>query len=187
MRSGKDRYTLRPLRVSEILERVRKNLAILILEHGFFIEQFIEPGLPGVLGDPLAACGCLENLMTNAIKYGGTDRRIRIRATLKHAENGNKEIGISVHDHGMGIPNSELKRIFEPFYRTRQATGAQIPGTGLGLSVSKHLAEAMGGRISVESEVGVGSIFTLYLQAVESQEGELASASCQKDRVTENE
>ena len=179
MRSGKDRYNIRPLQISDILQRVRKNMAGLIIEESCIIEENIEPGLPFVLGDLLAVCGCLENLITNAIKYGGIDRRIRISAHPQTSEIG-KEIAISIQDRGMGIHSSELKQIFEPFYRSPEATLAQIPGTGLGLSVCKHLAEVMGGRLSVKSEVGVGSIFTLHLQIADSESGKLAASSSTK-------
>ena len=156
-------------------------MATLIIEASCIVEQEIEPGLPCVLGDELAVCSCLENLITNAIKYGGIDRRIRISAGLQATENG-KEIAISIQDRGMGIHSSELKQIFEPFYRSPEATLAQIPGTGLGLSVCKHLAEAMGGRLSVNSKVGVGSVFTLHLLTADSQLGELPAMSSTKGK-----
>jgi len=184
IRSGKDRYNIRPLQISEILQRVHKNMATLIIEASCTMEQVIEPGLPCVLGDQLAVCGCLENLITNAIKYGGTDRRIRISACLQTTGNG-KEVAISVQDRGIGIHSSELKQIFEPFYRSPEARRAQIPGTGLGLSVCKHLAEAMGGWVSVNSKVGVGSVFTLHLQTADLQPAELTAMSSTKG--TENE
>ena len=76
---------------------------------------------------------------------------------------------MSVKDHGIGIAGSELKRIFEPFYRSPQAIAAQIHGTGLGLSLAKHLAEAVGGRLTVVSKPGSGSIFTLHLQLAPGQ------------------
>ena len=179
IRSGKDRYNIRPLHISEILQRVRKNMAHLIIEESCIIEEVIEPGLPCILGDLLAVCGCLENLITNAIKYGGIDRRIRISAGLQTTKNG-KEVAVSIQDRGIGIQSSQLKQIFEPFYRSPEARLAQIPGTGLGLSVCKHLAEAMGGRISVNSEVGVGSVFTLHLLTADSQQAELAAVSSTK-------
>jgi signal transduction histidine kinase len=93
-----------------------------------------------------------------------------------------KDVTISVQDRGIGIHSSELKHIFEPFYRSPEATKAQIAGTGLGLSVCKHLVEAMGGRLTVQSEVGVGSIFTLHLQATDSGSTELAAMSSSKRR-----
>jgi two-component system, OmpR family, sensor histidine kinase SenX3 len=179
IRSGKDRYNIRPLRISEILQHVRKNLASLVIQESCIIEEAVTPGLPCVLGDLFAVCGCLENLITNAIKYSGIDRRIRISACLQSAENG-QEVAISIQDRGIGIHSSELKHIFEPFYRSPQAALAQIHGTGLGLSVCKHLAEAMGGRLSVKSEVGAGSVFTLHLLAADSQPSELTAISSTK-------
>jgi signal transduction histidine kinase len=179
IRSGKDRYNIRPLQISEILQRVRKNLASLIIQESCIIEEAVTPGLPCVLGDLFAVCGCLENLITNAIKYSGIDRRIRISACLQSTENG-QEVAVSVQDRGIGIHSSELKHIFEPFYRSPEATLSQIHGTGLGLSVCKHLAESMGGRLSVKSEVGVGSVFTLHLLAAESAPSELTAISSTK-------
>ena len=164
IRSGKDRYTLRPLEVSEILRTVRRNLCALLAEESCTLEEVVEPDLPPVLGDMFAACGCLENLITNAAKYGGTERQILLAATLHNLQDGSREVAISVEDHGNGIPGSELKHIFEPFYRTPEATAAQIHGTGLGLSLAKHLAEAMGGSLTVVSQPGAGSIFTLHMQ-----------------------
>jgi signal transduction histidine kinase len=164
MRSGKDRYTLRPLQVPEIMDRVRRNTSALIAEESCVLEERIEPGLPDVRGDMFAICGCLENLITNAVKYSKDDRRIIISAALHETEQDAKEVAISVEDHGIGIPRSDLKNIFEPFYRSPEAIAAQIHGTGLGLSLAKHLAEVMGGRLLVRSEIGSGSVFILHLQ-----------------------
>lgn len=187
IRSGKDRYNLRPLQVSEILQRVRKTTAGLIIEEDACnVEERVEPNLPCVLGDLSAVCGCLENLITNAIKYSGRDRRICISATLHEMDNHRKEIWFSVEDHGIGISSSELQHIFAPFYRSPEVAAAQIHGTGLGLSLAKHLVEAMSGRISVASEVGVGSVFTLHLPASQAQECKLP-AEFRSDEVMRNE
>ena len=169
IRSGNDRYSLRPLEVAEILDTVRRNLSALIAEEECILEENVEPDLPGVMGDMLAVCGCLENLITNAIKYGGAERRIYLSAVSGKLPDESQEVTISVEDHGIGIAGSELKRIFEPFYRSPQATAAQIHGTGLGLSLAKHLAEAMGGRLTVVSQPGSGSIFTLHLKLAPGQ------------------
>jgi len=74
-----------------------------------------------------------------------------------------------VEDHGIGINRSELGRIFEPFYRSPAVRAEQIHGTGLGLSLSKSIAEAMGGRLTTTSELGVGSTFTLHLPIAEGE------------------
>ena len=188
IRSGKDRYSIRPLEVSEILQRVRKATAGLIDEEDpHTVEEQVELNLPYVLGDLPAVHRCLENLLTNAIKYSGKNRHIRISATLHELNNHKKEIWISVEDHGIGISSSELRHIFEPFYRSPKVAAAQIHGTGLGLSLATHLSEAMGGRISVVSEIGVGSIFTLHLPAADAPEPELAALNSGRDEVMRNE
>jgi signal transduction histidine kinase len=76
---------------------------------------------------------------------------------------GLREIQISVQDRGIGIDKSELPHIFEPFYRSPAVNAAQIHGTGLGLPLARSVAEAMNGKLTVESELGVGSTFTLRL------------------------
>lgn len=157
------------------------------MEEAYIVEEQVEHDLPCVLGDLSAVCGCLENLITNAVKYSRRDRRIRISATLHEVNNPGKEVWISVEDRGIGISSSELKHIFEPFYRSPEVTAAQIHGTGLGLPLAKHLAEAMGGRLSVASEVGVGSVFTLHLAAAQTQESELLAESSRVDEAMLNE
>src|SRR5215469_101959 len=117
IRSGKDRYSLRPLEVGDILATVRRNLSALLAEEKCVLAETIAPDLPPVMGDMFAVCGCLENLITNAIKYGGAECRIYLSAALETLEDGDQEVAISVEDHGMGIAGSELKHIFEPFYR----------------------------------------------------------------------
>jgi signal transduction histidine kinase len=176
IRCGKDRYTLRPLEVPEILSCVRKNMSAFIAEQSCVIEERVEPGLPPVLGDTQAVCGCLENLISNAIKYSTENRRIVVSAALQNSEDGQKQIAISVADHGIGIRRSELEQVFEPFYRSSDVEIAQIQGTGLGLSLAKHVAAAMGGRLTVSSEFRIGSVFTLHLPLAIVQSCELSKA-----------
>ena len=162
---GKARYTLHPLRVSEVVDSAVMGTQELIRNAGFTLEQHIEAGLPTIRGDLSALSQCLQNLITNALKYGQRGRLISIGAS-REGLNDRQEVRISVQDHGNGIDRSDLPRIFEPFFRSATATAGQIHGTGLGLPIAKSLAEAMGGRLSVTSEVGVGSTFTLHLPVV---------------------
>jgi signal transduction histidine kinase len=160
---GTNPYTLRSLQVSGVLDDVRKNVALLVEGTGFTVEQQVQEGLPYIMGDPSALSQCLQNLILNAVKYSGKNRWIGISASVHEVERQRKEVRISVQDHGLGISSLDLPHIFEPFYRSPKVVDAQIHGTGLGLAVAKRLAEGMRGRLSVTSEVEVGSTFTLHL------------------------
>jgi len=163
--ADKPHYTLRPVQVSDILASAIKNSAMALHKSDFAIEQSIEPGLPQVVGDLSAISLSLQNLIVNAVKYSAGNPRIRLIARIEDPLAERKEVRISVEDHGRGITSSDLPRIFEPFYRSPQVVAAHIRGTGLGLSNAKTLIEAIGGRLSVVSEVGVGSTFTVHLPA----------------------
>jgi signal transduction histidine kinase len=166
--TGKGRYVMRPVPVSELVDSAVTGTTELIQKAGFVLEQHVAPSLPLVLCDPSALSQCLQNLLTNALKYGDQGRWISICATCEELKDHRQhEVRISVLDHGKGIDRAELHHIFEPFYRSPAAVAKQIHGTGLGLPIAKSLAEAMGGRISVTSEVGVGTVFTLHLPVIE--------------------
>lgn len=154
------RYDLKPLRPAEIVDAALANTADLAQAAHAVIEKDLEANLPAVRGDLAALSHCVQNLITNALKYGGEDRWIGVKAALA----GN-EVTISVADHGAGIASIEQERIFEPFYRTTSATAAQVHGAGLGLTLARSIVEAMAGRLTVESAPGMGSRFTVHLPA----------------------
>lgn len=166
-RDRKSRYLLRPLSVSEIIGSVVDNTAELVRAAHFTVEQHVEPDLPYVMGDLAALSQCLQNLVGNAVKYGGTARWVGIRAFRDTIRT--HEIEIWVQDRGIGIDTTDIMRIFEPFYRSPSVSAAQIHGTGLGLPLAKSIAEAMGGRLSVESKLGAGSVFVLHLPVAKDQ------------------
>ena len=172
--NGTIRYTLSPLNVSDIIETVRKNVAMLVESSGFDVEIKVQDGLPNVMGDLPALSQCLQNLIVNAVKYSGKKRWIGICASVHDARSNQREVLISVQDHGRGISSSDLGNIFDPFYRSPTVVDAQIHGTGLGLAVAKRIAQAMAGRLSVVSELNVGSTFTLHLPAALKSETETA-------------
>jgi signal transduction histidine kinase len=107
--------------------------------------------------DPLRLRQVLNNLVGNAIKYSPRGGDISLKL-----EKSETEIVFEVSDPGIGIPKEELPHIFEPFRRTKTSR-KDVPGTGLGLHVSRRIVEAHQGRIEVESEVGKGSTFRVYL------------------------
>jgi signal transduction histidine kinase len=162
-RDGQQRYDLRPLSVSQIIDAALASTEGLILTAQFTVEREIEPDLPQITGDLAALSQCLQNLITNALKYGGAQQWIGIRAAVNDRGIRGKEVEISVSDRGIGIASADLPHIFEPFYRSSSVAAAQIHGTGLGLPLAKSIAEAMQGQLTVQSAPGKGSTFTLHL------------------------
>jgi signal transduction histidine kinase len=163
-RQGQHRYQLRPLPAQEAIEAALTSSRELIEAAGFELDCQIPPGLPPVRADATALSQCLQNLITNALKYGRQGRWLGIRA-----ETAGGEVRIHVSDRGSGIDPADLPHIFEPFYRSPSARAAQIGGTGLGLALSQSLAQAMHGRITVSSSPGAGSTFTLHLATAGSE------------------
>jgi two-component system phosphate regulon sensor histidine kinase PhoR len=108
--------------------------------------------------DPTLLEQAVVNLLDNAIKYSEQQSTIRLKADDTHSE-----IVISVADQGRGIAKKHLPRLFERFYRVDKARSRNLGGTGLGLAIVKHIAQAHGGRVSVDSAIGKGSTFTIHL------------------------
>ena len=157
-------YDHRLLTVDEILDATLASTAELIDAARFTIDRDVASNLPAVRGDLLALSQCLQNLMTNALKYGSRGHWLGIRARVSALEGPEgTEVEISVSDRGMGIDADDLPHIFDPFFRSHAVAAAQIHGTGLGLSLAKSIAEAMHGRVTVISTPGLGSTFTLHL------------------------
>jgi two-component system sensor histidine kinase SenX3 len=100
----------------------------------------------------------LVNLVDNAIKYSGPDKPVEIGACVV-----DDRIAFVVRDHGIGIPTRDLERIWERFYRVDRARSRDTGGTGLGLAIVRHVAQAHGGEVTVQSREGEGSTFTLYI------------------------
>lgn len=124
------------------------------------LDVAIPADLPLVRGDAPALRRVFQNLIGNAIKYGGADRWVGVRAVREDAR-----VVVTVSDHGIGIASADRARVFEPFYRAKDVVAAQIHGAGLGLSLVKRIVEAHGGRVALESAPGRGSSFTVTLAA----------------------
>jgi len=161
-REAHHRYVMRPVNISEVIDSTLTADAGLIEASKVIVERNIESSLPPVMGDPLALSQCVQNLITNGLKYGGPRRWLGIRAIVATNESGS-EVQISVSDRGVGIDASDLPHIFKPFYRSPSVAAARIHGTGLGLTVARNLAEAMKGHLTVTTSLGGGSTFTLHI------------------------
>jgi two-component system phosphate regulon sensor histidine kinase PhoR len=114
-----------------------------------------------VHADRGAVSDALFNLLTNAYKYGGDPAKIEV-----FADQSGRNVRVTVHDNGAGIPKAEHKRIFQKFYRVDDRLSREREGSGLGLAIVKHVMRAHNGRVELASTEGHGSSFTLVLPAV---------------------
>ncbi|MFQ5663417.1 MAG: ATP-binding protein [Terriglobia bacterium] len=158
--AGKLDLDFRTVPVSELIEPCLETTGLQASQKRLTLRVVCPAGLPAVRGDVGCLREVLQNLLDNAVQYTPPGGRITVRASA-----GDAQVLIAVSDTGIGIPHGEQGRIFERFYRVDAARSRQVGGTGLGLSIAKHLVEAHGGRITVESEVGHGSTFSVFLPA----------------------
>jgi two-component system phosphate regulon sensor histidine kinase PhoR len=160
--AGVHRHGSGMVAVSEVASSVAEQLGSLAEQRHVAVDLDIPADL-AVGCDWASLSRILSNLVDNAIKY--TEAGGRAGVTASRADD---VVSIIVWDTGVGIPSTDLERVFERFYRVDKARSRELGGTGLGLSIVRHLAEAMGGRVSVESQLGKGSRFTVVLPAPSS-------------------
>lgn len=156
--AGRLELDVQAVEVRGLIDACLETTRLQVSQKQLLLQVECPPDLPPLRGDANALHNVLQNLLDNAVQYTPPGGRITVRAASH-----DREVLIAVNDTGIGIPSSEQDRIFERFYRVDAARSREVGGTGLGLSIAKHLVEAHGGRITVESEVGRGSTFTLFL------------------------
>jgi len=146
--------------VQSCIETTQRSAA----EKNLRVSVNLKTSLPDIAADRRRLAEVLQNLLDNAVQYTPSGGRITVSASSD-----GDEVEFTVSDTGIGIPKVDQPRIFERFYRVDVARSREVGGTGLGLSIAKHLVEAHGGRIWVESEVGQGSQFHFTVPVFQAQ------------------
>lgn len=155
-----------PLSPGEIIESAVASSTSILDGVEVMFHREIASDLPPIMGDAAALRSAVQNLIANAVKYGGTDRWVGIKAE-QVVDARQSEVRITISDHGPGIPASELPHIFDPFYRGADAVARQVHGNGLGLSLVRRIIVAHGGRVTVTTRAGAGSAFAITLPAAD--------------------
>lgn len=156
--AGRKTYNFADADIAEVIESVLSSYRYQIVNSGFDVQTNIQPDLPPVLIDREAMAQAISNLVDNAIKYSGEVKQLSIKT-----ETLGSDLAIEIADHGIGIPRAEQAKVFEKFYRVGNGLVHDVKGSGLGLSLVKHIIEAHKGSISVAGDVGKGSRFTILL------------------------
>jgi signal transduction histidine kinase len=156
--SGRRAYTRLPTAVEPLVRETLEAFSYPLAQEGFKVHLQVVADLPEVPLDSDAVGQALGNLIDNAIKYSGDRKVLTIEARVVEAL-----LALTVADEGIGIPREEQARIFDKFYRVGRSETQGRRGSGVGLALVRHVADAHGGRVTVESRPGEGSRFTLWL------------------------
>lgn len=156
--AGRKEYEFRDTDIGELVRNTLDSYRYQIEQQGFALEESIEPDLPAVKIDREAIARALVNLVNNALKYSTEDKFVGIKLYRE-----NSQLKLEVVDHGIGIARRDQSKIFEKFYRAGDPLVHNTKGSGLGLSLVRHISHAHGGDIVVESTPGRGSRFILSL------------------------
>jgi signal transduction histidine kinase len=155
---GTRTYRFEPVSLENVLQAAARAMAFPMDQKGFNLQIETDKGIPQVQADKDALEQAVLNLLHNAVKYSGKSREILLK--LYRKEN---SICIDVKDFGIGISDENKTHIFGKFFRVSGSENQRIPGTGLGLTIVSHIAEAHGGRVEVLSRPGEGSTFSIIL------------------------
>jgi len=159
--SGRQTYEMTPTSVEPLIRGTLEAFTYPLAQQGFKVEVSVTPDLPEVVMDAEAVGQALANLIDNAIKYSGDERALTVDARVVEGC-----LAIAVTDRGVGVAPAEHAKIFEKFYRVGRSDTQGRRGSGVGLALVRHIAEAHGGDVTVESTPGEGSRFTLRLPVV---------------------
>lgn len=147
---------MRPADIGEIARRALDNFKPAVLGKGHNVVLNIPEGLSLIQADPDLLEKAIGNLIDNAVKYTPAGGRIEV-----YVKSADKAVRIEVRDNGIGIPEADIERVFERFYRVDKSRSREMGGTGLGLAIVKHIAQLHHGEVAVRSKPGKGSAFTI--------------------------
>lgn len=170
--SGQSLIKASAVNVNEVVKKFVQENRTFIEGKGFNIGMKLAPNASLVMLDVDNFENILGNLTENAIKYSSTNKNILYTIT-----SGKKELTIKISDTGVGIPKKHQKNIFKKFYRVEDSLNAKTKGHGLGLSIVKNLVELNGGKITVQSEVGIGTTFSLTFPILVSEENTMTGTN----------
>ncbi len=156
--AGRKEYRFAPTDVNRVVADVLESYRFPIEQQGFALESELADDIPEIALDKEALSQALINLVNNAIKYSSDRKFIRLETRRAGGH-----LRLSVSDHGIGIAAGDQRKIFEKFYRAENSLVHETKGSGLGLALVRHIAEAHGGSVELESAPGKGSTFTLVL------------------------
>ncbi len=161
--SGQKTYHFEQTDVEHVVTETLKTFEVVLEQNGFSV-NFEKPPqpLPKVVIDSDAIAQAFINLLDNAVKYSGDAKDINVELAEQ-----NNHVTIAVKDHGVGIASEDKEKVFEKFYRVGNSLVHDVKGSGLGLSIVKHIVEAHSGKVTVESEIGKGSTFMIHLPVAE--------------------
>jgi two-component system phosphate regulon sensor histidine kinase PhoR len=158
--AGQETLAVVDCEIRTLVQAVSTDVAREISERRQHVEIDIAPGAEIIRGDPARLHDALRNLIANAVTYGPEGTTVRIEASRT-----DHHVAISVLDEGPGIPEEDLSRVFERFYRVDKSRARDPGGTGLGLAIVKHLVELHGGEVRAENRPEGGARFTITLPA----------------------
>lgn len=170
-------------KIRDFTDRLKETFSLQAAAKGLNLETETAKDVPEtLLGDPLRLGQIVSNLLSNAIKFTekGSVRLLVDLAKNAHRTDGNVRLRFRVIDTGIGIKNSSIATLFEPYAQEDQSTTRLYGGTGLGLAICKRIAELMGGTISVNSKPGTGSIFTFEVELPIAGQAEVAGQETDK-------
>jgi len=164
--AGKMEVARIPCSPVQVVEKAVSLMRVKAIEKGLLLDARYEFPLPEtILSDPARLQEILVNLAGNAVKFTSTGRVEIVVRCMTDGQTGPAVIAFEVKDTGIGMTSEQIGRLFQPFSQADSSTTRHYGGTGLGLTISQRLAEAMGGHIAVESRFGEGSTFTFTLKA----------------------